>query len=127
MAGVSRRTVPELVTLTVSSLVLALVIVLLVLQIAAGNDPARPVVTVGAIVERGEGGFHVPVSVRNRGDRAAASVQVTASLTTGATTVEADQVVDFLGVDETEELVFVFGSDPAAGELAVAVAGFADP
>jgi len=122
----SRRSAPELVTLAVSSLVVSVVVVLLVVQIAAGDDPARPVVTVEATVERDDA-FHVPVAVRNLGDRAAANVQVTASLTAGGSTVEADQVVDFLGADETEELVFVFSSDPAAGELTVAVAGFADP
>ena len=120
------RTVPERITLAVSSLVLAVVVVLLVVQVGAGDDPPQPAATVGPTIERGDS-FHVPVAVRNGGDRAAATVQVSASLTVGASTVEADQTIDFLGAGETEDLVFVFQDDPAGGELTVDVAGFAAP
>ncbi len=121
-----RRTGPEWVTLAVSSLVLAVVVVLLIMQIGAGDEPPRPTVAVGAIVGRGES-FEVPVSVRNGGDRAASNVQVTASLRVGSSSTEADQTIDFLGAGETEDLVFVFADDPADGQLTVAVGGFAAP
>lgn len=124
--GQPGRTTPQWITLAVSSAVLAVVVVLLVVQIGAGDDPPEPVVTVGATVDR-DGLFHVPVAVDNRGDRAASNVQVTAELTVGSTTVETDQTIDFLGAGETEDLVFVFADDPAGGELTIAVAGFAAP
>jgi uncharacterized protein (TIGR02588 family) len=65
--------------------------------------------------------------VRNEGDRTAANVQVSAELTVGDRSFTGDQVVDFLSGGDDAGLTFVFSEDPAAGELDVAVAGYAEP
>ena len=69
----------------------------------------------------------MPVQVVNRGDDAAASVQVTAELRVGSEVATGDLSIDFLGGSETQELVFVFRDDPSEGELTVEVVGFAQP
>jgi uncharacterized protein (TIGR02588 family) len=71
--------------------------------------------------------WFVEVSVENRGGATAADVQVVAELTTGGETTTADQMIDFLAAEETEDIVFVFGSDPATGELTVRVGSFTAP
>ena len=73
------------------------------------------------------GQYFVPVEIVNRGDLAAAQVQVVAELTIGGNTISSDQVVDFLGGGETQGLTFIFADDPAEGDLTITVAGFAEP
>ncbi len=107
--------------------ILAAIVAGLVVQIG-GEAPPRPVVTIGAIAERPDGMFEVPVEVRNDGDRAAAEVQVQAELVTPEGDEESgDQVIDFLGAGEVHALVFVFTSDPAAGTFSLGVTSFARP
>jgi uncharacterized protein (TIGR02588 family) len=122
-----RRSAAEWVTFTVSSLVLAAVVALVVAQLGGADGPARPVAEVSGPVEEHPEGFAVPVEVTNVGHATAAQVQVTAELTIDGEATEADQVVDFLAADEVEELTFTFADDPADGELVVRVASFAIP
>lgn len=128
MSDDGARTTAEWVTFAVSASILLVVVGLLISQVGAGDEPPSPVAVVitEGIVER-EGGFHVPVEVRNDGDRGAASVQVTAELTIGDDRSSADQTIDFLGADERTRVVFVLVADPADGELEVTVGGFAVP
>lgn len=121
------RSRPEWWTLAVSLVVLVAVVAGLVAEMLAGDDDARPVVTVAAPVAAGGGTYHVPVEVRNEGDRAASSVQVSADLVVDGVSTSGDQTIDFLGAGETESLVFVFPDDPATGTLDVVVSGFAVP
>jgi uncharacterized protein (TIGR02588 family) len=118
---------PEWWTFGISILILAGVVVGLLAQIASGDDPPQPAAVVGEVSRQPDGTFHVPVAVRNPGDRAAAEVQVAAELQLGGTTTTGDQTIDFLGAGETERLVFVFADDPASGALRVTVTGFAVP
>lgn len=122
------RTTPEWITFTVTSLVLAIVIGLLVVQAVRHDSPADPVVEVDAdgIQQRGDG-WDVPVRLRNEGHRGAANVQVVAELATAAGTERADQTIDVVGAGETVDVVFVFAQDPAQGELTVGVAAFTTP
>ena len=121
------RSIPEWVTFGVSAFGLAAVVATLTVLAFREDAPAAP--TVGRIAEANEvdGQFLVPVDVVNRGDEAAASVQVTAELVIGSEIATGDLSIDFLGGGETEELVFVFRDDPTQGELTVEVVGFAQP
>jgi uncharacterized protein (TIGR02588 family) len=121
------RSAPEWVVFGVSALVLGIVVITLIALAFSGSDPAEPVVEVrGAVTQVGDQYF-VPVDVVNRGDRAAAEVQVQAELTIDGETNTADQVVDFLGKSESRRLTFVFDDDPADGELVTRVVSFAEP
>jgi hypothetical protein len=53
--------------------------------------------------------------------------KVVAELTIDGATSSGDQVVDFLGGGESQELTFVFADDPADGELVINVTGYAKP
>ena len=120
------RTTAEWVTFAVSVAVLLVVIGAILVEARRGDDPAEPVAVIGATTRRGSQ-YQVEVTVENRGDAAAASVQVTASLAHDGETTESDQTIDFLAGDDQEELVFVFEDNPDQGELSVEVASFSVP
>jgi uncharacterized protein (TIGR02588 family) len=121
------RTPAEWTTLVLSSLVLLAVVALIAVELTSTREPPAPVARIDGAIREVEGAFHVPVMVTNLGDETAAEVQVVATLEVAGTTSEADQVIDFLAGDEEEDLVFVFGDDPADGSLTVEVSGFAEP
>jgi uncharacterized protein (TIGR02588 family) len=120
------RSGPEWVVFGVAAAILATVVVVLAVLALAGSVPAAPHAEVGE-VSPVDGRFLVPVDVVNRGDFGASNVQVQAELTVDGTTTTADQVIDFLGRDESRRLTFVFTDDPSEGELEVGVTSFADP
>jgi uncharacterized protein (TIGR02588 family) len=128
VAARRQRTTAEWITFAASSLVLAAVVGLLLLQTARADDPASPTVRVdaGAIEPDGDR-FRVPAEVRNTGDRAATNIEVSAELAASGDVETAEQTIDFLGGDETVTLVFLFAEDPADGELTIAVTSFTDP
>lgn len=66
-------------------------------------------------------------SVALEGQSTAANVQVAAELVIEDETLAGDQTIDFLSGGETQHLSFVFDSDPATGDLSVAVTGYAVP
>lgn len=90
-------------------------------------EPADPVVSVQELRATPGGSHQVVAEVTNEGDRAAASVQVSATLRIGGEEQVGDQTVDFLGAGEQRTVVFVFADDPARGQLEVVVSGFAVP
>jgi len=93
-----------------------------------GDDaPAEPIAAQRGAITRSATGYEVPVEVRNVGGLTASEVQVRAELTIDGEATEADQVVDFLAGDDTEDLTFVFEDDPADGELVVTVTGYSTP
>ena len=121
------RTGPEWIILGVSALVLAPWWVpcscsRFALRTRPSPPPTRP-------VRHGRSArqFLVPVDIVNHGDLAAAEVQVIAELTIAGETTTGDQVVDFLGGGERQQLTFVFSDDPADGELVISVTGYAEP
>jgi uncharacterized protein (TIGR02588 family) len=121
-----QRSTAEWVTFAVSVLVLLLVAGAIIVEARRHHDEAQPVAVVGATQRVGDG-YHVAVTLKNKGDKAASAVQVTASLELGGETTESDQTVDFLAGGDTEDLVFVFGDDPETGKLDVAVGSFTVP
>ncbi len=121
------RTRPEWVTFGISVLILAVVVGLLVVRAFHTDAAAAPIADRPGAVKEINGQYFVPVEIVNRGDLAAAQVQVVAELTIGGNTISSDQVVDFLGGGETQGLTFVFADDPAEGDVTITVAGFAEP
>ena len=121
------RTRPEWVTFGVSAMILAVVVGLLVVRAFHTDAAAAPIADRPGPVKEISGQYFVPVEIVNRGDLAAAQVQVVAELTIGGNTISSDQVVDFLGGGETQGLTFIFADDPADGDLTITVAGFAEP
>jgi len=121
-----KRSGAEWVAFVFAAVILLAVVGLIVAQIPDSDVPPAPVATITEITER-EGQFFVAVDVDNRGGRAAAQVQVVATLTTDDGDVEGDQVVDSLSGGEVQELEFVFDDDPADGQLTVRVSGYLVP
>jgi uncharacterized protein (TIGR02588 family) len=121
------RTRPEWVTFGASALILVIVVGLLVAHAFRTDDPAAPAADRPGSVRQVGGQFFVPVEIVNHGDLAAAEVQVVAELTIDGATSSGDQVIDFLGGGESQELTFVFAADPADGELVISVTGYAEP
>ena len=126
MSGSRRRTRAELISLVVALSVLGIVLGVLVSGFGE-DDPARPVAAVTEVTPEPNGSHRVTVEVTNEGDRAAAGVQISATLTTTDGEESGDQTIDFLGGGESRTVVFVFTGDPDAGQLDVAVTGFAVP
>ena len=121
------RSGPEWIILGASASILAVVVGVLVVLAFRTAAPASPAAdTPGPARQVGEQ-FLVPINIVNHGDLAAAEVQVVAELTIDGATSSGDQVVDFLGGGESQELTFVFADDPADGELVISVTGYAEP
>jgi uncharacterized protein (TIGR02588 family) len=121
------RSGPEWIILGVSASILAIVVGVLVVLTFSTADPARPVADPPGPARQVGEQFLVPIDVVNHGDRGAAEVQVVAELTIDGATSSGDQVVDFLGGGESQQLTFVFAADPADGELVIRVTGYAEP
>ena len=108
-------------------MILVFVVGLLVVSAFHSDVAAAPVADRPGSVRQVGDQFFVPVEIVNRGDLGAAQVQVVAELTIDGNITSSDQVIDFLGGGETQELTFVFAANPADGELVVTVVGFAEP
>ena len=121
------RNGPEWVILGVSASILAAVVIVLLVLAFRTAEPARPEADPPGSIRQVGGQFLVPVDIVNHGDLAAAEVQVVAELTIDGDTTAGDQVIDFLGGGERQQLTFVFADDPADGELVIAVTGYAEP
>src|SRR5688500_16215891 len=97
------RTPAEWVTFGISVAILLVVVGLIATQAVGSDSPALPrVLTTGPVEHRGNR-FLVPVEIRNDGSGTAETVQVTAELTLGGETIEADQTVEFLAQGEKAE------------------------
>lgn len=123
------RSLAEWVTLSISTLVLALIVVLVLYdwQFSKNLPPAFQV-EISQTIRFTEGRYYVPFTLHNTGGRIARTVQVTAELHTAAGDEETgEQQVDFLSGNERKHGGFVFEHDPQAGELVVRVASFGLP
>lgn len=126
-ASRDRRTAAEWVNFTIAAALVLAVAGAQVARVLGPESPAAPVARpAGPVTERG-GMFQVPVDVVNRGDEAAANVQVNASLEIDGETFDGDQTLAFLSGRETLRVVFVFDEDPDEGDLSVQVTGFSEP
>ena len=124
------RSIAEWVTLGISiAVVLAVVGLISLFSLRGGNAP--PAIAVEPRMDalrHDEGGFYLPVVVRNEGDRTAEDVVVSAELDAGEHPTEtADFTITFLAGGDEVEGTFVFRSDPARGDLTVRVVSFLEP
>ena len=122
-----RRSTAEWTTLAASCVVLLVVVVVIIAQMFGSTAPPDPVADIRPPYRIEAGGFHVTVEVSNRGDQTAANVQVSAELELAGEIMSAEQSIDFLAGDATQELVFVFEDDPADGTLTVVVSSYSLP
>jgi uncharacterized protein (TIGR02588 family) len=123
------RTAAEWWTFGVAVALVAAVAAVILASWAVGDrGPADVRAGAAGPAERVGDAWRVPFEVRNRGGRAATSVQVTAELRIDGTVVgEGEQSFDFLSGGERESGAFLFPEDPEKGELSIAVASYADP
>jgi uncharacterized protein (TIGR02588 family) len=108
-------------------LVVALVGYLLVSGLA--NDrPAviRPEVTPAEAADGPDGGWLVPLTVRNEGGKAAVSIVIEGTATVAGTEESSELTVDLLAADSEVELILGFSGRPE-GEIQVRVVGFETP
>ena len=127
MSKVRGRSAAEWTTLAASCVVLLTVVGVIVAQMFGAAAPPDPVAEIRLPYRVGVGSFHVTVEVSNGGDQTAANVQVAATLEMDGETTTAEQTVDFLAGDATQDLVFVFDDDPAGGTLTVSVSSYSLP
>ena len=123
------RSPAEWVTLTVSTLVLAVIVGLVFYdwQVSKNIPPAFQVEITEA-TRLTEGRYYVPFTLRNTGGRIARTVQVLADLNLPDGTDETgEQQFDFLSGKERKKGGFVFEHNPKDGELVVRVASFGLP
>ena len=117
--GASPRTFAEWVSLSVSLLLLAGIVgVILWLWAAEPQGPARFTVEPGA-ARREAGLFHLPVAVTNAGGEAAAQVRVEGRHADGSREERPATTIDFLPVRAREEVILVFRSNPSEASVEV--------
>ncbi|HEY9557649.1 MAG TPA: hypothetical protein VIR58_12995 [Acidimicrobiales bacterium] len=121
-----KRTPAERVTLGVSAMVLAAVVLLIAVQMPGEDEPPVPTARVDDVRRLGDQ-FHVVVDVTNTGDQTAANVQITGELNIRGEVSTGEQTVDFLAGGEHVHVTFVFGHDPDGGDLTVEVSSFTVP
>ena len=123
------RSPAEWITLTVSTLVLAILVGLVLYdwQLSKNIPPAFQVEITEA-TRLTEGRYYVPFTLRNTGGQIARTVQVLAELNLPDGTDEmGEQQFDFLSGKERKKGGFVFDRNPKDGELVVRVASFGLP
>ena len=91
-----------------------------------GSSPPELVVELGPPRQVADG-FHVPVTVVNRGERVAEDVSVTVTLAVGAEREEAVLTIAFLPHQSRREGWVTFRGDPREGQLQVGPVGYASP
>ena len=113
------RTVAEWVSLSVSLLLVASIVGVIVwLWATEPQGPARFTVERGA-VRREAGRFYLPVAVTNAGGEAVEQVRVEGRPANGLQYERPSTTIDFLPVRAREEVVLVFRSDPAGASVEV--------
>jgi uncharacterized protein (TIGR02588 family) len=107
-------------------LVMATAVYLVREAAARGSSPPELVVNLGLPRQVAEG-FHVPVTVVNRGERVAQDVSVTITLAVGAEREEAVLTIAFLPHQSRRDGWVTFRGDPREGQLEVGPVGYASP
>lgn len=123
------RSPAEWITLSLSALVLASIIGLVLYdwQLSKNIPPAFQVEITDS-TRLTEGRYYVPFTLHNTGGRIARTVQVIADLHLPDGTDETgEQQFDFLSGNERKKGGFVFEHNPQTGELVVRVASFGLP
>lgn len=118
----------EWAILLISGVLVALLVGYLLVSGLSNRGPAtiRAEVVTPAATDGPDGGWLVPLTVRNSGGKAAVSI-VVEGITTVDGTEEASQLtIDLLAADSEVELILGFSGRPE-GEVEVRVVGFESP
>ncbi|HEV2073517.1 MAG TPA: TIGR02588 family protein [Thermomicrobiales bacterium] len=129
-SGDKDRSVAEWTTLGISIAILVFILGLTTyLYVRGGEKPAAILVEPQMQeLRQDNGGYYLPVIVRNEGDPTVEEVNIEAELDTGAGEPETAQfTVNFLAGGEQVEGTFVFQHDPAEGDLTTRVMSFQEP
>jgi uncharacterized protein (TIGR02588 family) len=119
----------ELITIAISSLIVAILIGLILLAWVTKDD-RPPILSISTpeAVRQEQGYYYVPFTVKNDGGGTAESVQVIGELRiNGQVEEQGEQQIDFLSSREEEEGAFVFSRNPASGNLVLRVASYKLP
>ncbi len=109
------------------AVVVALVGYLLVTGLASGGPAIiRAEVSSAEAADGSDGGWLVPLTVRNEGGKAAVSIVVEGTATVAGMEESSELTVDVLAADSEVELVLGFSGRPE-GEVQVRVVGFETP
>jgi uncharacterized protein (TIGR02588 family) len=115
------------ILVTSVALVVALVGYLLVAGLASGGPAViRAEVTAAQAADAPDGGWLVPLTVRNEGGKAAVSIVVEGTATVAGTAESSELTVDGLAADSEVELILGFSGQPE-GEVQLRVVGYETP
>lgn len=107
--------------------VVALVGYLLVAGLTNGGPALiRPEVTMAEAAEGPDGGWLVPLTVRNEGGEAALSIVIEGTASVAGSEESSELTIDLLAADSAVELALGFSGRPE-GEVQVRVVGFETP
>ena len=123
-----KRNSLEWAILVISVAVVVALVGYLLVSGLANDGPAmiRAEVTAAEAAEGPGGGWLVPVTVHNEGEKAAVSIVVEGTAIVAGTEESSELTVDVLAVDSEVELVLGFSGRPE-GEVEVRVVGFESP
>lgn len=124
------RSVAEWTTLGISIAILIAILGLVTYLYVRGDE--QPVVILVEpqmqALRQDEGGYYLPVIIRNEGDPTVEEVHIEAELDTGSGETETAQLtIQFLAGGEQLEATFIFQHDPAEGELTTRATSFQEP
>ena len=117
----------EWTVFTVSTLLIAAVVAVLLFEAKAENSPPDLVLDFGE-VQQGQHGYRVPVFVRNTGEQTAEQVQVEVVLTSAGREVEKSEMTfAFVPRKSRREGAVVFSTDPRKHGIEGRIAGYETP
>jgi uncharacterized protein (TIGR02588 family) len=124
------RSAAEWTTLAVSVLILIAMVGLVTwLEVRGSGSAPQFSVDVDTMNIRQAGSdYYVDVSIRNTGDETVGALVIEATLVTSTGETEVGEIsIDFLAGGEQATGTFVFGSDPAAGDLSARPVSYTHP
>jgi uncharacterized protein (TIGR02588 family) len=126
----SGRSAAEWTTLGVSVLILVVMFGLVIwFEVRGSNNHPHFTIKVDTSNARHiDDNFYVDVLIRNDGDETVEALVIEATLQSSTDETEVGEIqIDFLAGGEQAKGTFVFGSDPAAGDLSVRPVSYSDP
>jgi uncharacterized protein (TIGR02588 family) len=124
------RSVAEWTTLGISITILITILGLVTYLYLRGDEEPAVILVEPQMQElrQDEGGYYLPVVVRNEGDPTVEEVHIQAELDTRTGKPETAQfTISFLAGGEQVQGTFIFQHDPAKGELTARVISFQEP
>ena len=125
----TNRSLAEWITFYLSLAIFGLIIGLILYTWVEGSD-RPPILSVNLTeqIQKLEGQFYQPYTVKNTGDKTAESVEVIAELSWGDNIKETGtQQIDFLSGGESSSGAFVFSHNPQQGTLVTRIGSYKLP